>query len=125
MPGFRLTSEARDELNAGVDFYDAEYAGLGRDFALEVLRLCRLIAESPSAGVEVRPGVRRRTLRRFPYSILYTPENGRVLVLAVAHQRRRPGYWHRRVQAPDAPPYGPIERAASTANESLVSTEQP
>lgn len=97
MAGYRLISEARDELIAGVEFYDSEYPGLGQDFAVEVRRLCRLIAESPSAGLELRPGVRRRILRRFPYSILYTSDSGAVLVIAVAHQKRRPGYWHRRV----------------------------
>lgn len=97
MSGYRLISEARDELVAGVDFYDSEYSGLGQDFAVEVRRLCRLIAESPTAGIELRPGVRRRILRRFPYSILYTLENNKVLIIAVAHQTRRPGYWHYRV----------------------------
>jgi plasmid stabilization system protein ParE len=97
MAGYSLTSEARDELIAGVNFYDSENHGLGQDFALEVRRLCRLIAESPLVGIELRPGVRRRMLRRFPYSILYTLENDEVLVIAVAHQRRRPGYWNRRL----------------------------
>ncbi len=73
-----------DDLEAGVSFYDSEYPGLGYDFALEVRRLCRLIAESPGAGFEVRPEFRRRILRRFPYSILYTVDSGEVLVVAIA-----------------------------------------
>ena len=97
MPSYRLISEARDELVAGVSFYDSEYPGLGQEFAIEVRRLCRLIAEAPAAGFEVRPAVRRRIVRRFPYSILYTLEGDEVVVLAVAHQSRRPGYWTRRV----------------------------
>ena len=97
MPVYRLLSEAKDELEAGVSFYDSEHPGLGYDFALEVRRLCRLIAESPTAGLELRPDVRRRILRRFPYSILYTVDKGEVLIIAIAHQSRRPGYWNRRV----------------------------
>ena len=96
MAVYRLISEARDELEVGVSFYDSEYPGLGQEFAIEVRRLCRLIAESPAAGLEVRPAIRRRILRRFPYSILYTLENDEVVILAVAHQSRRPGYWNRR-----------------------------
>lgn len=69
MPNYRLLSEAKAELEVGVSFYDAESPGLGLDFALEVRRLCHQIIESPSAGFEVRPDVRRRMLRRFPYSI--------------------------------------------------------
>jgi len=63
MGTYRLTTEARDELLAGVSFYDSEYPGLGQDFAVEVRRLCRMVAESPESGFEVRPGIRRRILR--------------------------------------------------------------
>ncbi len=98
MAEYRLSAEAKDELTAGVSFYDSEYPGLGQEFAIEVRRLCRLIAGSPVAGIELRPGVRRRILRRFPYSILYTSNTGDVLILAVAHQSRQPGYWIHRAQ---------------------------
>lgn len=96
MAGYRLLSEARRELEAAVAFYDSAHLGLGRDFALEVRALCRRIAESPLAGVEVRPDIRRRILRRFPHAVLYAIENDEVVVVAVAHQKRRPGYWERR-----------------------------
>lgn len=96
MSGYRLTNEAREELVAGVTFYESQYPGLGREFAIEVRRLCRLIAKSPDAGIELRPGVRRRILRRFPYSVLYSADDEEVVILAVAHQSRRPGYWRRR-----------------------------
>ena len=93
MAGYRLLAEATRELEAAVSFYDSIYPALGRDFTLEVQALCQRIAESPLAGVEVRPEVHRRILRRFPYSVLYVIEDAEVIVLAVAHQRRRPGYW--------------------------------
>lgn len=44
----------------------------------------------------MRPNVRRRLLRRFPYSILYTVDRDEVVILALAHQKRRPAYWHSR-----------------------------
>ncbi len=56
MAEYRLSAEAKDELSAGVSFYDSEYPGLGQEFAIEVRRLCRLIAGSPVAGIELRPG---------------------------------------------------------------------
>jgi hypothetical protein len=39
---------------------------------------------------------RRYTLHRFPFSVVYRVESSRVFVLAVAHGRRRPGYWRDR-----------------------------
>ena len=93
MAGYRLLSEARRELEAAVSFYDSIYPALGRDFAVEVQAICQRIAESPQAGLEVRPEIRRRILRRFPYVVLYAVEDDEVVVVAVAHQKRRPGYW--------------------------------
>lgn len=45
-----------------------------------------------------RQDVRIRTLHDYPYSIAYlVDDDGAILLLAIAHQRRRPGYWLRRV----------------------------
>lgn len=93
MVGYRFLPQAREELTAAVVFYETESPGLGLDLARETRRLCSRILESPSAGVEVRPGIRRRLLRRFPYAILYGIYNGDLVIVAIAHQRRRPGYW--------------------------------
>ena len=40
---------------------------------------------------------RKYRLRQFPFSIVYRCDSSRTFVLAVAHGRRRPGYWKRRV----------------------------
>lgn len=93
MPGYRLVDEAQRELESGVSFYSATDPVLGEQFALEVRRVCHQIAESPLHGAELRSGVRRRLVRRFPYSILYSVEASGVLILAIAHQNRKPGYW--------------------------------
>ena len=96
MPGYRLIAEAQRELRSGASFYDAQHPGLGKDFVLEVRRLCRRIVENPRIGTEILPGIRRRLVRRFPYAILYAIENSEILVLAIAHQSRRPDYWSSR-----------------------------
>ena len=70
MAGYRLIAEAQRELRTGVSFYERQYPGLGKDFVLEVRRLCRRIVETPCLGTEVRSGVRRRLVRRFPYAVL-------------------------------------------------------
>ena len=97
MPGYRLVDEAQHELESGVSFYRATDPVLGKQFALEVRRLCQQIAEFPMQGTELRNGIRRRLLRRFPYSILYAVEGQDVLILAIAHQNRKPGYWASRM----------------------------
>jgi hypothetical protein len=44
-----------------------------------------------------RLGTRRLVLRRFPFAIVYRLAGEFVLVLAIAHMRRRPGYWRGRL----------------------------
>ena len=82
-------------------WYDAQRFGLGRDFLDMVDRALRRIELAPRPGTSV-PGVpdhdvRRVPLRRFPFHIVYVELPDRIQVLAVAHQRRRPGYWNRRI----------------------------
>jgi plasmid stabilization system protein ParE len=45
------------------------------------------------ADVAGRPDVRMRVVRRYPYSIVYVVRGPNVVIIAVAHHRRRPGYW--------------------------------
>jgi hypothetical protein len=44
-------------------------------------------------GAEIRPGVRKLSVRTFRYAIIYAIDDRGVLVLAVAHGSRRPDYW--------------------------------
>lgn len=92
---------ARKELLDAVAFYEERVDGLGLDFWAEVDgALCHGVplatAETDAAG---RP-VRRFLLRRFPFSLLATiRRDGTTYVVAVAHQKRRPGYWRSRLLA--------------------------
>jgi toxin ParE1/3/4 len=90
--------ETEAELQAGIAYYDEQRAGLGTEFQEEVELAVDRIARMPQAfspyGSE---GLRKFVLRRFPYSIFYLELDEAIWIAAVAHQRRRPGYWaHRR-----------------------------
>jgi len=52
-----------------------------------------VILANPKVGAIFRGTRRRYLLRRFPYSIIYQVSTDELRVIAVAHQRRRPGYW--------------------------------
>jgi hypothetical protein len=47
-------------------------------------------------GVAEAVGARRVSLKRFPYTVVYVELDAELRVLAFAHMRRRPGYWHER-----------------------------
>jgi plasmid stabilization system protein ParE len=84
------------------DWYEEQQEGLGADFSGEVDRALKVIGDGPEIwprwpGSPRAPLVRRFVLTRFPYAIAYMTQLDRVVVIAVAHTRRRPGYWLHRL----------------------------
>jgi toxin ParE1/3/4 len=55
-----------------------------------------LLAQHPHLGTPGENNIRTLPLLMFLYIIYYRVEPGTIRVLAVAHQRRKPGYWRRR-----------------------------
>lgn len=88
--------DARSELRAARDFYDAISPRLAERFAQAVAAAVGRIAESPATWPPVTPRVRRCLLDRFPYSLIYRDDAVPLRVIAVMHHRQRPGYWRTR-----------------------------
>jgi hypothetical protein len=88
--------EAEQELAEAAFHYDGELQGLGDRFLTEVRRATMLLDENPGMGQRIDEQLHRVVLRRFPFSLIYAQQLGKVFILAVAHQRRRPGYWRAR-----------------------------
>ena len=87
---------AEEELNEAAGYYEAEVAGLGMAFLAEVEHAIGSIREHPQACPRILQVVRKKLLRRFPYSILYSLVSSNVRILAIANQKRRPLYWRNR-----------------------------
>lgn len=98
VPGIRFLAPAEMEIDEAADWYAAKDDGerLADDFLAELDRVVRQVHERPQAWTEIEPGVRRVVLRRFPYALIYAVKPQEILVLAVAHHSREPGYWHGR-----------------------------
>ncbi len=84
---------AKQELIDAANYYELEYASLGRRFKQEVKKAAMRIAAYPKAWSVERGEIRKCLLHKFPYKLLYSIENDHILVLAVAHQHRKPDYW--------------------------------
>lgn len=87
---------AEAELAETAWFYEARLAGLGGAFLVEVGRCFDRAHHSPESGAPCFGRFRRLLVRRFPYAVVYEVMPHAVLIIAVAHQRRKPGYWRRR-----------------------------
>jgi plasmid stabilization system protein ParE len=57
------------------------------------------IAEGPSRYALAEHGTRKFVLQRFPFNVFYRSGEAEIIIVAVAHHRRRPGYWSDRVTA--------------------------
>lgn len=102
MSPIRSHPEADGEAESAADWYESRQAGLGQDFFAELERAFTLISESPGTwplwpGMPEFLGIRRFPLSRFPYGIAYDYSEAEVVVYAVAHLARRPGYWKDRL----------------------------
>ena len=101
-----LHPEARAELRSAALWYDEQRPGLGDDFVAEVTATLSRVRAAPtsfSRWPQVKAlahPIWRATTARFPYAIPFEVHSDHVLVLAVAHVRRRPLYWVRRA-SPD------------------------
>lgn len=89
-----IVPAALDELRDAAAYYAATAnAELGLAFVAEFERAANAVVANPNVGSWFRGTRRRYFLRRFPYSIIYQPIVDEIRIIAVAHQRRRPGYW--------------------------------
>jgi len=92
----RFDPAAKRELNEAAEFYDAEDPGLGGAFLDAVERAFKQIQAFPkSSPISLAP-LRTKVLSAFPFSVIYWVTDDAIIVLAVAHHRRRPGYWRGR-----------------------------
>jgi plasmid stabilization system protein ParE len=95
----RIRDEAEAELEAAFDYYEARSKGLGHRFLDDYVHGTHVIAEAPQRWPSDASDVRAKRYRldHFPYSLVYQVFQDHVLIVAVAHAHRRPGYWHERL----------------------------
>jgi toxin ParE1/3/4 len=89
---------ADEELIAAAVFYESREIGLGEEFLQELSQNFDRIRAHPFSYSIRFDEYRRFLMSRFPYAVVYRIEDQIVLVYAVAHLRRRPGYWRNRAQ---------------------------
>jgi plasmid stabilization system protein ParE len=89
--------EALEEAEAAARWYAERSATAAAAFSEELDAAESAIAQLPEAWPRFDHGTHRYLLRRFPFSIVYRVEPRRILIVAVAHASRRPGYWKPRV----------------------------
>jgi plasmid stabilization system protein ParE len=91
-----VAAAAERELDAAMAWYRLQQAGLQEGFLAEFRATLMRIQAQPEIYSELRPGIRRALMRRFPYSVIYEVLESSLLILAIAHQHRKPYYWEQK-----------------------------
>jgi hypothetical protein len=93
--------EAQSEFLTAVKYYEDCQRGLGRRFRDLVEYATKKISKAPFIYRTLRAPFRRYLLPKFPYSIIYSIEPDHIRIIAVAHNKRKPEYWSKRVRDVD------------------------
>jgi plasmid stabilization system protein ParE len=89
-------SEAREEFDQAFDWYAARSHGAAFGFASAVEDALDRIVADPKRFAATYDNCRYCTLLRFPFSVVYYLHEDHITVVAVAHAKRRPGFWRSR-----------------------------
>ncbi len=95
-PALELHPEAVEEARAARLWYAERSPAAAEAFVGELEAALDRILADPDRFPAYLHGTRRCLLHRFPYVIVYRPTETTVRVVAVAHGRRKPGYWKTR-----------------------------
>jgi len=79
---FSFHPEAESEFHEAIEYYEESELGLGYDFSIEVLATIQNIINYPTAWPVIEEDVRRCLVKRFPYGVVYSIEQGEIFICA-------------------------------------------
>ncbi len=89
---------AEADFAGALEYYREESEALAGRLYDEIHRLIADVCAAPRLYRVVATPVRRHFSETFPYAILYVEKSDHIVIYAVAHFKRRPGYWHERLR---------------------------
>lgn len=97
MTSVEFHPEAEAEFVSTARYYEDQAEQLGLEFISSVQGTVRRILEYPESGRPFGRRLRRVLVPKFPFGLLYRVEPQHIVIVAVAHLHRRPGYWRPRI----------------------------
>lgn len=92
-----LRKEAEEDIRLAYEWYENQRKNLGLAFLIEIDSIFTSIEEQPEAHPECFKDARRALCRKFPYAIYYVRASTDIVILAILHQRRNPGFTRQRL----------------------------
>ncbi len=98
MKRIQLRRVAKRDIREATAWYRKRDAELANRFLDEVYKTLALLESFPNTGGPVfgisDPATRQLPVDNFPYQVVFKRFADRLSVLAIAHDRKRPGYWN-------------------------------
>jgi plasmid stabilization system protein ParE len=91
-----ITAAAEAEYLESLLWYAERSPAAAEGFEADFARVLRAIAAEPDRFTAIDERHRAVLMRRFPFQVVYRRERERIVVIAVAHAKRRPRYWEKR-----------------------------
>jgi plasmid stabilization system protein ParE len=95
--GFEYLPQAIEEAWEAYHWYRERSETAAENFLQSLRQARQTVTERPRGGGSYSHGTRCRRLWRFPYGLIYVERDDRIVAIAVAHLKRRPGYWRKRI----------------------------
>jgi plasmid stabilization system protein ParE len=92
--------DAAEDYEAAFEWYWERSSLAASKFSIEIIEAIEQIVKAPHTWPIYLYHTRRFPLHRFPYKVIYRELPSSIQILAVAHVRRRPGYWKDRLRSP-------------------------
>ncbi|NTU50395.1 MAG: type II toxin-antitoxin system RelE/ParE family toxin [Desulfobulbaceae bacterium] len=89
---------ASKEFDDAIEWYEMQSKGLGIRFKRIVINQIRKIRQNPGWFLVETDAIYKAYIPKFPYKVLYTFDNERIIIWAIAHMHRKPWYWQLRVR---------------------------
>jgi hypothetical protein len=93
---FNILPEVEEEIEISALYYRDQESGLEQLFIHQVKAGFRKIKLNPERYPQIEPNIRKYLMLQFPFSIIYEVLPDEILIIALAHHRRKPYYWKNR-----------------------------
>jgi|SRR5579863_193525 len=94
---YRAHPEVWVEIEGADDWYMQRSLDASAAFLAAVYEAFDTVSDAPHRWPKYLHGTRRFLLHRFPFAIVYLDDSDLVTIVAVAHSKRKPGYWRQRL----------------------------
>jgi len=88
---------ASHEFDEAIKWYDFQSSGLGKRFKKLVITQMRQVQRNPGWFLKEDKSIYKAYVPKFPYKILFTFDDEKIVIWAFAHMHRKPSYWQSRV----------------------------